>query len=219
MGKTTIFQPELATIDEQGFQLMRSPFHGRTIRGFSIEGLARHYYGYFSRQIDALNERMKLLGESPRELVELQQSRDVYLRNYSANVFNHCFWFEQLTERKVEMPESLEALFRKHFGDFRATVREHAATNMGSGFLWVYARGSDVYMRMCPNALNPLWRDTPAPWQGSPLFCIDLWEHAWYMDYTSCDEYVNGILDDCTDWEVVTERAIEYGILQQPPRD
>lgn len=117
------------------------------------------------------------------------------------------------------MPESLEALFRKHFGDFRATVREHAATNMGSGFLWVYARGSDVYMRMCPNALNPLWRDTPAPWQGSPLFCIDLWEHAWYMDYTSCDEYVNGILDDCTDWEVVTERAIEYGILQQPPRD
>lgn len=85
--------------------------------------------------------------------------------------------------------------------------------NIGSGYIWMMHNDQrGVHFRWTPNLLNPLWEDTPPTWRGKPLWCVDLWEHAWYLDHLTLDSYVNKIWDT-VNWEVVTERAKKYGLL------
>jgi|DAX61509.1 superoxide dismutase [Mn] len=218
---------ERLTQSEDKFALSGSPFHGEQLSAISVETLNRHWYGHLAGYVNRLNSRIDEVNKLGVRVIEeslifadytlrnLMQSRDVWVRNYASGVYNHLFYFEALNKDSF-LPDEFRALLEKHFGDtekmqeaFMAQVR----INIGSGYIWMMHNDQrGVHFRWTPNLLNPLWEDTPPTWRGKPLWCVDLWEHAWYLDHLTLDSYVNKIWDT-VNWEVVTERAKKYGLL------
>lgn len=219
---------ERLTLSEDKFDLSKSPFHGDQLSAISVETLNRHWYGHLANYVNQLNSRISTLntlgvkvveGKSflfdNYELLDLMQSRDVWVRNYAAGVYNHLFYFEGLCKDSY-IPDDLLPMVEKYFGDstkMREAFLEQVHLNIGSGYVWLkFNNSAGLHFKWTPNLLNPLWKDTPPTWQGMPLWCADLWEHAWYLDHLTLDSYINKLWDN-VNWEVVTERAKKYGLL------
>ena len=91
------------------------------------------------------------------------------------------------------------SLVRADFGDFTALRRalaEAANGQFGSGWAWLVIEDGKLRVEKTPNA------GTPISGRARPLLAIDVWEHAYYLDYQNRrDEYVDAVLDHLINWE------------------
>lgn len=161
----------------------------------------KHYVGY----VNKLNE---LLLDSPfadQPLEDIIRSADGPLFNNAAQAWNHEFYFEALSPKPRREPtgELLEAINRT-FGSFdalKSQMSQAAAGLFGSGWVWLAVDPSgDLAVVSEPNAGNPLRRGM------KPLLTIDVWEHAYYIDYRNRRPDAVTALWDRIDWKVVEER-------------
>lgn len=161
----------------------------------------KHYAGYVAK----LNE---LILDTPYEgqpLEDIILAADGAVYNNAAQAWNHAFYFEQLSPDPQRVPTgALADAVVRTFGSvdaLRERMNREAVGLFGSGWVWLAAdRQGGLVIVSGPNAGNPLRQGLV------PLLCIDVWEHAYYIDYRNRRADAVAALWDRFDWKTVGER-------------
>jgi Fe-Mn family superoxide dismutase len=166
---------------------------------------SRHHKGY----VDNLN---KLIAGT--EFVDLPLSTIITqtagkadksaIFNNAAQDWNHTFYWRSLQPNGGgEPPAALLRKIEASFGNLDVCKKELAAaatTQFGSGWAWLVADGDKLKVVKTGNA------ETPMTTGLKPLLTIDVWEHAYYLDYQNRRaDYVNAVLDKLINWEFAAE--------------
>ncbi len=169
----------------------------------SEETLNFHYGKHLQAYIDNLN---RLIVGTPFEHASLEETlckSSGPIFNNAAQVWNHDFFFQTLTPRPKAMPERLRMQLEMEYGSvekFREALFAAATGLFGSGWVWLAHSGSKLAIVSEPNAGNPLTKGM------TPLLTIDVWEHAYYIDYRNRRaDYLNALWN-LIDWTKVDAR-------------
>jgi Fe-Mn family superoxide dismutase len=156
----------------------------------------KHHRGY-------LTKLEKAIGGTPRaerSLVDLIRESEGMVFNLAAQVWNHSFYWDSMTpggggRPSAEFVHALERDFGS-FAGFKQRFSEAASGEFGSGWAWlVMGPRNKLRVISTHDAENPLQTN------AVPLLTIDVWEHAYYLDYQNeRDRYVSTFLDRVVNW-------------------
>jgi Fe-Mn family superoxide dismutase len=126
--------------------------------------------------------------------------------NNAAQTWNHTFYWNSLSPKGGgEPPAALKQKIEDSFGKVDACKKELASaalSQFGSGWVWLVLDGSKLKVVKTANAENPLTMGM------KPLLTIDVWEHAYYLDYQNLRaNYTNAVLDKLINWEFALKNA------------
>ncbi|MFZ4627502.1 MAG: superoxide dismutase [Blastocatellia bacterium] len=129
------------------------------------------------------------------------------LFNNAAQVWNHTFYWNGLRPNGGGAPgKELALRIEKDFGSLDSLRKElftAASTQFGSGWAWLVEEGGKMKVVKTGNAETPLTHGL------KPLFTIDVWEHAYYLDYQNRRaDYINALLDKLINWEFVAKNLM-----------
>ena len=169
----------------------------------------RHHAGYAAKA-DRLAEGTAFRGKTPEEILQITagdpKRRDLF--NNAAQAWNHAFFWKCLKpggggEPDDRLAEAIDDAFGS-FSAFRKAFLAAAGSHFGSGWAWLVQEGGKLKVLTTANA------DTPEAHGANPLFTIDLWEHAYYLDYQNRRaEYVEAVFDNLANWEFAEFRLKE----------
>lgn len=168
----------------------------------------KHHQAYINKLNDALNKHPELKDKSLESLLDDLNSipEDIRgaVRNHGGGTWNHTMFWEIMGPDAGGKPMgSLAAALDSNFGSFDAfkTEFENAAAGVfGSGWAWLVKRGGSLAVVTTPNQDNPLSQGM------TPVMGIDVWEHAYYLNYQNRrPDYVSNWWN-VVDWEAVAER-------------
>ncbi|MEI6529109.1 MAG: superoxide dismutase [Candidatus Falkowbacteria bacterium] len=192
------------------FTLSLLPFEKNALEPYiSSKTLDFHYGKHHQAYVDNLN---KLILDSDLEAKSLENiildtASDVSragIFNNAAQMYNHDFFWKSLRPVGVssEPGEKLLALINKSFGsleNFYTELKAAALAQFGSGWAWLVLEGEILKIFKTANA------DTPIVHGLKPVLTIDVWEHAYYLDYQNRRaDFVEGILKNILNWEFAT---------------
>ncbi len=175
----------------------------------SQQTLSCHYGKHFQTYIDNLN---RMVNNSHFEGLDLEdivrKAPEGPLANNAGQVLNHRLFFEQFLPAKDAKHPSGELLFliEQSFGSFdnmREQMNESAKSFFGSGWTWLTMNEEGkMQVLSLPNGDNPLRHGM------KPILTIDLWEHAYYLDYQNrkADYLVNFWL--MVNWHIISMRIV-----------
>ena len=148
----------------------------------SAETLSFHYGKHHQAYVNKLNGLVEGTDKAEKSLEELIKSAEGGVFNNAAQVWNHTFYWNCLSPNGGGEPSGAigEAIGKgwDSFAAFKEAFSTAAATNFGSGWTWlVKTADGGVEIVSTSNAGNPL-RDGK-----TPVLTIDVWEHAYYVDY------------------------------------
>ena len=174
----------------------------------SRETLEYHYGKHLKTYIDNLNNLIvgTPFAEMPLEEICVKAEGPIF--NNGAQAWNHIFFFNSLTPTSQGAPTgALAAAIDRDFGSLEAFKEQFgkAATSLfGSGWVWLCSdKAGKLSIIAEPNAGNPLKKGL------TPLLCIDVWEHAYYIDYrNSRPEFIKNFWE-LVNWKVVEQRYTE----------
>ena len=169
----------------------------------SKETFDYHYGKHFQTYVNNLNT---LIAGTPFENMSLEEiilKSDGGIFNNAAQAWNHAFFFQQLTPLENQIPEKLVNKLTEDFGDeeiFREEFISAATKQFGSGWVWLVAdKEGKLSIMGTTNANNPMTEGL------KPLLVIDVWEHAYYIDYRNNRKaYIEGWWK-LVDWNKVAE--------------
>lgn len=168
----------------------------------------KHHAGYTSK-LNAAVEGTDLEGKSIEDLLSNLDLSNSAVRNNGGGYYNHCLFWEIMSPNGGGSPSgSLLAAIEKAFGsfdEFKAEFSKAAATRFGSGWAWLCAH-SDGSLEICSTANqdNPIMNGIGCG--GSPILGLDVWEHAYYLNYQNRrPDYINGFFN-VIDWAKVEEK-------------
>lgn len=166
-----------------------------------------HYGKHLQNYVNTLNNLIKateLEGKSVEEIVKVAPEGPVF--NNAGQVLNHTLYFTQFkspVSENVPQGKIAEAI-NSSFGDFETFKKEFtqaAVSLFGSGWAWLSQdQNGKLVITKEPNGGNPLRSGL------NPLMCIDVWEHAYYLDYQNRRPDHIAAVWDIIDWEVVGKR-------------
>lgn len=128
------------------------------------------------------------------------------IRNNGGGFYNHNLYFSTLSPTGGGEPEgAFAAAIQKAFGDFNAfreEISKAAAARFGSGWAWLSVdRSNQLAVSSTPNQDNPLMEDKGL----TPIFGIDVWEHAYYLKYKNLRaDYINALFN-VVSWQKVAQ--------------
>lgn len=173
-------------MNEKGFEmkhtLMELPFASNALEPFiSAETLQYHHGKHHAGYVQKLNALIEGTPYEEKYLEAIVTTSEGAIFNNAAQVYNHNFYFNGLSEEKSEPSQKLLALLERNFGSFESFQESltHQALNLfGSGWVWLSVDGSgSLVLESFSNAGNPLLSG------HTPLLTCDVWEHAYYVDY------------------------------------
>ncbi|MDY0219943.1 MAG: superoxide dismutase [Desulfobacterium sp.] len=126
--------------------------------------------------------------------------------NNAAQIWNHTFYWKSMRSKGGgEPPAALKQIMEASFGSVDACKKEFvnaAVSQFGSGWAWLVLDGNELKVIKTTNA------DVPLTTGMKPLLTIDVWEHAYYLDYQNRRaDYVNAVLDKLVNWEFALQNA------------
>lgn len=189
------------------FTLKDLPFEKNSFEPSISENTIKFHYGkHHQAYVDKLNELIKGSDLETLSLEEIiiksYQNKDlVAIYNNAAQVFNHDFFWQSL-KKDCQAEPSSEIV--KEFGslqNFKEKFLETALSQFGSGWAWlVKDQNNKLSIIKTANA------DTPLTSNLKPIFTIDVWEHAYYLDHQNRRaDFVKIILDQFVNWEFVNK--------------
>lgn len=165
------------------FTLKPLPYNPADFQNFvSPETFSFHHGRHLQAYIDAANKLIAGTDYAAKTLEEIMLTSSGPLFNQAAQAWNHDFYFACLTpEEHKAVPAKLKTLIESNFGsvaDFTRNYAAAAAGNFGSGWTWLMQTGPNKLKIMSTsNAGNPMVDGF------NPLLTVDVWEHAYYLDY------------------------------------
>ena len=168
----------------------------------------KHHAGYTSK-LNAAVEGTDLEGKSIEDLLSNLDLSNSAVRNNGGGYYNHCLFWEIMSPNGGGSPSGdLLSAIEKAFGsfdEFKVEFSKAAATRFGSGWAWLCAH-SDGSLEICSTANqdNPIMNGIGCG--GSPILGLDVWEHAYYLNYQNRrPDYINGFFN-VIDWAKVGEK-------------
>jgi len=194
----------------QPIPLPRLPFDlGALAPVISANTLNFHYGKHHKTYVDTLNNLIvgTEFADMPLESIvkaTARQSDHTAIFNNAAQAWNHAFYWKSLKPKGGgEPPAELKRLMETSFGGVDQCTKElsnAAVAQFGSGWAWLVQEGEKLKIVKTPDAITPL---TDA---ARPLLTIDIWEHAYYLDYQNRRvDYVNALIENLANWEFAAE--------------
>ena len=192
---------------EGKFELMALPYDADALEPvISAETLGFHHGKHLAAYVNNLNAAL------PGSEIEGLALEDVVLKaqggalNNAGQILNHNLYFSQFRAPKADNAPTgrLAEAIKREFGSFDAFKELFAkagATLFGSGWAWLSADADGkLVITQEPNAANPIQHGL------CPLMTMDVWEHAYYLDYQNRRPDHLAALWQIIDWDVVAER-------------
>lgn len=171
----------------------------------SSETIGFHYGKHFATYIANTNRLVEGTPYEGMTLEEIVKKADGPLFNNAAQSLNHQLFFEGLSPVQKVMPAQLKERIIRDFGsveEFTKHFEETAVGLFGSGWVWL-AEDDKGKLSIVPtkDADNPLRHHL------NPLMCVDVWEHAYYLDYQNRRADFVKLYMNLVDWDKVQERS------------
>lgn len=170
----------------------------------SARTIGIHYGKHHKTYVDNLNKLItdtELAGLTLQEIISktASQANKAGIFNNAAQIWNHTFYWNSLSqEGGGEPPLILKQKIENSFGDLDSCKKELAAaamTQFGSGWAWLVMNDDKLEVTKTANAESPLSKGI------KPLLVIDVWEHAYYLDYENRRvDYVNAVIEKLINW-------------------
>lgn len=171
----------------------------------SANTLSFHYGKHHKAYVDNLNKLIsgtELADSSLEEIIAATagNAEKAGIFNNAAQVWNHTFYWNSLSpDGGGKPPSDLGGKIDSSFGSLDACKKElatAATTQFGSGWAWLVQDGDKLKVVKTGNADSPLTKGM------KPLLTIDVWEHAYYLDYQNRrPDYVNAVLEKLINWD------------------
>jgi Fe-Mn family superoxide dismutase len=167
---------------------------------------SKHHQGYTNN----LNAAVKDTDNESRDIVDILKNldmSDMTLRNNAGGYFNHNLFWEVINPNNENvMSDKLKLLIDESFGsfdEFKQTFSKAAASRFGSGWAWLCVKNGRLEVCSTPNQDNPIM---PNGCGGSPILALDVWEHAYYLNYQNRRaDYINAFFE-VVNWGVVSSK-------------
>lgn len=182
------------------FELYKLPYSENALEPYiSKETISFHYGKHHATYLNNLNALIK---DTPLEKESLESiilnASDQAIFNNAAQVWNHTFYWQSLSPKKQDIPEgNFKQMVLRDFGsieNLKAELKKAALSQFGSGWAWLVSDNDQLKIVKTSNAETPLGK-------AIPLLSIDVWEHAYYLDYQNRrGDYVDGILNNLLNW-------------------
>jgi len=163
----------------------------------------KHYAGYV-KKANALIRGKGYSGKTAEEVVRMAAGDpdQAAVFNNAAQAWNHAFFFKCLKPQGGGEPEGVLAeMIASDFGSvvaFKKLFLTAARDQFGSGWVWLVLEEGKLAVLTGANA------DTPLAHGLTPLFTVDVWEHAYYLDYQNRRlDFVKAVLDNLANWDFV----------------
>ena len=168
----------------------------------SAETMEYHYGKHHQTYVDNLNKAVAGTADENASLEDIIMKAEGPLFNNAAQVWNHTFFWNSLSPNGGGQPTGAIAdRIAADFGsydDFRAQLTDAGLTQFGSGWAWLVEKDGKLAIMKTPNA------DLPMKHGAKALFTIDVWEHAYYIDYRNARaKFIEVVLDKLVNWEFV----------------
>ena len=193
------------------FQLPALPWQENALEPvISARTISLHYGKHHAAYVKKLNELVAgtRYADMPLEQViaaTAGNAEAAKIFNNAAQTWNHTFYWDSMREAGGgEPPREIRRLIDDSFGgaeQFKEKLSTAAVDQFGSGWAWLVARGKKLEVITTSNA------QTPITMGATPLLTIDVWEHAYYVDYENRrPEYVKAVIDRLLNWEFALEQ-------------
>ena len=177
----------------------------------SAKTIGFHYGKHHKGYVDNLNKLIAGTDYSDLSLEEIIQGtagrpERIAIFNNAAQAWNHTFYWNSLAPKGGGAPPAaLKKKIEASFGSVDACKKELAAAavaQFGSGWVWLVLEDDKLKVVKTANADNPLTTTM------RPLLTIDVWEHAYYLDYQNLRaDYTKAVLDKLLNWEFAQQNA------------
>lgn len=167
---------------------------------------SKHHAGYTSK-LNAAIEGTELEGKSIEDILANISSQSAGVRNNGGGFYNHCLFWEVMSPNGGGNPSGeLADMINDAFGsfdEFKTAFSNAAATQFGSGWAWLCLTNGKLEVCSTPNQDNPLMDSVGCG--GTPILGIDVWEHAYYLNYQNRrPDYINAFFN-VVNWDKVSE--------------
>ena len=171
---------------------------------------SKHHQGYTNK----LNAAIEGSENESKEIQDILSSLDMTnmpLRNNAGGNYNHkLFWEVMNPNKENNMSDRLKSAIDEAFGSFEAfkdIFAKAAATRFGSGWAWLCVKNGQLEVCSTPNHDNPLM---PNGCGGMTILGLDVWEHAYYLNYQNRrPDYINAFFN-VINWGVISEKFEQY---------
>ncbi len=181
----------------------------------SEETINFHYGKHHKAYVDKTKELIagtELEGKTLEEVIiaaAAARPEKQALFNNASQAWNHNFYWDCLTPTEnSKMPEELAALLVRDFGsveEFKKQLVDAGMTQFGSGWAWVVLEDGKLAVGKTPNADNP-WTD-----DKKAVLVLDVWEHAYYLDYQNARKaYLDKVVDTIINWDYMLQNIKKY---------
>jgi Fe-Mn family superoxide dismutase len=181
----------------------------------SAETFDFHHGKHHNAYVTATNGQLAdagLEGASLSEVIrKAKSSGNGKLFNASAQIWNHSFYWQCLSPEKQAPSGKLKEMIDADFGsldDLLAKLKAESAGHFASGWGWLVLNGGKLEVTSLHDA------DTPVAHDGmKPLLTIDVWEHAYYIDYRNArPAYLDALLGGAINWDFVAQNLDGEGV-------
>jgi Fe-Mn family superoxide dismutase len=170
-----------------------------------------HYGKHHKSYVDNLNKLVAGTEYADLSLEKIitataRQADKAAIFNNAAQIWNHTFYWKSMRPKGGgEPPAALKQKMEASFGSVDACKKELASaavSQFGSGWVWLVIDGGALKVVKTANA------ETPLTTGMKPLLTVDVWEHAYYLDYQNRRaDYVSAVLDTLINWEFALQNA------------
>ena len=165
----------------------------------------KHHNGYTNN----LNNAIQGTELENKTIDEICKTPDLpnAVRNNGGGYYNHCLFWESMSangggEPSGDLSNALNNSFGS-FENFKSEFSKAAATRFGSGWAWLCVTNGKLCVCSTANQDNPLMS---GECNGTPILCLDVWEHAYYLNYQNRrPDYIDGFFN-VINWEEVSRR-------------
>ncbi|MFA5096746.1 MAG: superoxide dismutase [Candidatus Omnitrophota bacterium] len=175
----------------------------------SAQTISFHYGKHHQAYVDNLNKLIagtEFAGLPLEKIITATAGKEdkAGIFNNASQAWNHAFYWNCLSPQGgQEPPAALKKKIEDAFGSVEACKKELAAAataQFGSGWAWLALDGGKLKVVKSANADSPLTKGM------KPLLTIDVWEHAYYLDYQNRRaDYVNAVLDKLINWSFAAD--------------
>jgi Fe-Mn family superoxide dismutase len=176
----------------------------------STETMEYHYGKHHRGYVDKLNTLIEgtRFQDMPLEqiIVAARESSEIDILNNAAQAWNHAFFWQCLSPKGQSEPVGrIRDLIEDEFGGIdkvKEKFRAAATSQFGSGWTWLVLDSGKLRIMSTTNAESPIGTHM------TPLLTLDVWEHAYYLDYRNeRARYVDAFLDRLIDWKFALDNV------------
>ena len=172
----------------------------------------KHHKAYVTKTNELIEQGASLSGASLSEVIRKAKSGDNRkLFNNAAQLWNHSFFWQCLAPANGQKPEGrLASLIDEGFGNAEGLLQklqEEAVNHFASGWAWLVLDRDQLKITSLHDA------DTPLVYEGmQPLFTLDVWEHAYYIDYRNeRPRFATSVLQNIVNWDFIAQNLDGQG--------